>query len=165
MTTITLKGNPINTTGNLPSIGSSAKDFKLTATDLSTKTLADFKGKNLILNISPSIDTSTCATSVRVFNKTATNLKNTSVLYISRDLPFAQKRFCGAEGIENVFMLSDFNTGTFGREYGLEIVDGPLAGLHSRCIIVINAEGKVIYTEQVAETSEEPNYDLALGSL
>jgi thiol peroxidase len=149
----------------LPSIGSPAKDFKLTATDLSTKTLADFKGKNLILNISPSIDTSTCATSVRVFNKTATNVENTSVLYISRDLPFAQKRFCGAEGIENVFMLSDFNTGTFGREYGLEIADGPLAGLHSRCVIVINAEGKVIYTEQVAETSEEPNYDLALESL
>ena len=165
MTKITLKGNAINTSGELPNVGSLAKDFKLIATDLSTKTLNDFKGKNLVLNIFPSIDTGTCAASVRNFNKSATNLNNTSVLCISRDLPFAQNRFCGAEGIENVLMLSDFNTGQFGKDYGLNIVDGPLAGLHSRCILVINTEGRVIYTEQIAETTEEPNYDLALESL
>ena len=165
MTKITLKGNSIHTSGELPKIGSLAKDFKLVANDLTIKTLNDFKGKKLVLNIFPSIDTGTCAASVRNFNKAAANLTNTSVLCISRDLPFAQARFCGAEGIENVFMLSDFNTGQFGKDYGLEMVDGPLAGLHSRCIVVINAEGKVIYTEQVAEITEEPNYKLALESL
>ena len=165
MAKITLQGNAINTIGELPTIGTLAKDFKLTATDLSTKTLNDFKGKKLVLNIFPSIDTGTCAASVRNFNKEAANLENTSVLCISRDLPFAQGRFCGAEGIENVVMLSDFNTGQFGKDYGLEIIDGPLAGLNSRCIVVINPEGKVIYTQQVAEISEEPNYELALASL
>lgn len=165
MTKITLKGNSIHTSGELPKIGSLAQDFKLTANDLTIKTLNDFKGKTLVLNIFPSIDTGTCAASVRNFNKAAANLTNTSVLCISRDLPFAQARFCGAEGIENVFMLSDFNTGQFGKDYGLEIVDGPLAGLHSRCIVVINTEGLVIYTEQVAEITEEPNYNLALASL
>jgi thioredoxin-dependent peroxiredoxin len=165
MAKITLQGNEINTSGELPAIGDLAKDFKLIATDLSVKTLNDFKGKTLVLNIFPSIDTGTCAASVRNFNKTAANLTNTSVLCISRDLPFAQGRFCGAEGIENVVMLSDFNTGKFGKDYGLDIIDGPLAGLNSRSIIVINTEGKVIYTEQIAETTEEPNYDLALASL
>ena len=165
MATITLKGNAINTIGELPKIGETAKDFKLVASDLSIKTLNDFKGKNLILNIFPSIDTGTCAASVRNFNKTAADLNNTTVLCISRDLPFAQSRFCGAEGIENVVMLSDFNTGQFGKDYGLSIINGPLAGFNSRCIVVVNAEGKVIYTEQVAETTEEPNYDLALASL
>jgi len=165
MAKITLQGNAINTIGELPTIGTLAKDFKLTATDLSTKTLNDFKGKKLVLNIFPSIDTGTCAASVRNFNKEAANLENTSVLCISRDLPFAQGRFCGAEGIENVVMLSDFNTGQFGKDYGLEIIDGLLAGLNSRCIVVINPEGKVIYTQQVAEITEEPNYELALASL
>jgi len=165
MSKITLKGNTINTSGELPTVGSQAKDFRLVATDLSSKTLADFAGKKLILNISPSIDTGTCAASVRNFNKFATNLNNTYVLYISRDLPFAQKRFCGAEGIENVVMLSDFKTGDFGKDYGLNIIDGPLAGLNSRCIVIINAKGKIVYTEQVAETIEEPNYELALASL
>ena len=165
MTQITLKGNAINTSGQLPSIGSSAKEFTLVGTDLATKSLADFKGQNLVLNIFPSVDTGTCATSVRNFNKSAANLENTSVLCISRDLPFAQKRFCGAEGIENVVMLSDFKTGDFGQNYGLDIVDGPLAGLHSRAIVVINTEEKVVYTEQIAETTEEPNYELALASL
>ena len=165
MSKITLKGNAINTSGVLPAIGSIAADFKLIAGDLSVKTLGDFKGKNLVLNIFPSIDTGTCAASVRNFNKMAADLLNTTVLCVSRDLPFAQNRFCGAEGIENVIVLSDFNTGQFGKDYGLEIVDGPLAGLHSRCIVVLNGEGKVVYTEQVAETSEEPNYDLALASL
>lgn len=165
MAKITLKGNGINTSGELPAIGDLANDFKLIATDLSTKTLDDFKGKNLVLNIFPSVDTGTCAASVRNFNKTAADLENTSVLCISRDLPFAQGRFCGAEGIENVVMLSDFNTGEFGKTYGLEIIDGPLAGLNSRCIVVLNSAGKVIYTEQVAEIVDEPNYDLALASL
>ncbi|BAX79912.1 thiol peroxidase [Labilibaculum antarcticum] len=165
MAKITLKGNEINTSGELPKIGNLAKDFSLTATDLSIKTLNNFSGKNLVLNIFPSIDTGTCAASVRNFNKAAANYTNTSVLCISRDLPFAQARFCGAEGIENVVMLSDFNSGKFGKDYGLEIIDGPLAGLNSRCIVVINTEGKIIYTEQVAETTEEPNYDLALANL
>tara|TARA_B100000809_G_C14957488_1_gene466139 strand:+ start:416 stop:913 length:498 start_codon:yes stop_codon:yes gene_type:complete len=165
MTQISLKGNPINTSGALPKVGSEAKNFELVAVDLSIKTLSDFSGKNLVLNIFPSIDTGTCATSVRNFNKSAANLSNTTVLCISRDLPFAQARFCGAEGIENVVMLSDFNTAQFGEDYGLDIIDGPLKGLLSRSIVVINAEGKVIYTEQIAETTEEPNYDLALASL
>ena len=165
MATITLKGNKISTVGELPKIGDSAKDFELVGLDLSVKSLNDFKGENLVLNIFPSIDTGTCAASVRNFNKTAADLKDTSVLCISRDLPFAQNRFCGAEGIENVVMLSDFKTGQFGKDYGLEIENGPLAGLNSRCIVIINKEGQVIYTEQVAETTEEPNYETALASL
>lgn len=165
MANITLKGNAISTVGELPAVGTSAVDFSLIGGDLAPKTLADFKGKKLVLNIFPSIDTGTCATSVRTFNKTAAELDNTTVLCISRDLPFAQKRFCGAEGIENVVMLSDFNTGQFGKDYGLQIVNGPLAGLNSRSIVVINAEGKVVYTEQVSETTEEPNYESALAAL
>lgn len=165
MATITLKGNEIHTSGNLPSVGDSIKDFNLRGVDLSFKTKSDFSGFNLILNIFPSIDTGTCAMSVRNFNKEAANLENTKVLCISRDLPFAQKRFCGAEGIENVVMLSDFNSGQFGIDFGLEISDSPMTGLHSRCIIIVNTEGKVIYTEQVAETVNEPNYEAALASL
>ena len=165
MAKITLKGNEINTIGDLPAIGSSAADFTLVGEGLAVKTLADFKGESLVLNIFPSIDTGTCAASVRNFNKAAADLKNTKVLCISRDLPFAQGRFCGAEGIENVVMLSDFKTGQFGKDYGLEITTGPLAGLNSRSIVVLDPEGKVTYTEQVAETTEEPNYDLALAAL
>jgi len=165
MTQITLKGNPINTLGELPSISAKAKDFQLVAKDLSSKSLNDFAGKNLVLNIFPSIDTGTCATSVRNFNKVAADLDNTLVLCISRDLPFAQSRFCGAEGIENVVMLSDFKTGQFGKDYRLDILDGPLAGLNSRSVVIINPEGSIIYTEQVAETTEEPNYEAALASL
>ena len=165
MAIITLKGNEINTNGNLPGTGSLAQEFTLIDADLGGKRLSDFKGKNLVLNIFPSIDTGTCATSVRNFNKTASDLTNTIVLCVSRDLPFAQSRFCGAEGIENVVMLSDFKTGQFGKDYGLEITDGPLAGLHSRCIVVINQDGKIIYTEQVSEIVDEPNYEKALESL
>ena len=165
MTQITLKGNALNTIGSLPALGSKAKDFTLTAGDLSSKTLNDFKGQKLVLNIFPSIDTGTCATSVRNFNKDAASLNNTKVLCISRDLPFAQKRFCGAEGIENVVMLSDFNTGAFGKEYGLEMIDGALKGLHSRCVIVLDENGIVKYTEQVPEIVDEPNYEAALKSL
>ncbi|MCB0481277.1 MAG: thiol peroxidase [Flavobacteriales bacterium] len=165
MAQITLKGNKINTIGSLPEIGSTAKNFELTALDLSTKSLKDFAGKKLILNIFPSIDTGTCAASVRNFNKEAAGLKNTTVLCISRDLPFAQNRFCGAEGIENVVMLSDFKMGQFGKDYKLEILEGPLAGLHSRSIVILDENGKVTYTEQVAETIDEPNYRAALASL
>lgn len=165
MATITFKGHTITTNGELPNIGDATPEFNLAAVDLSSKSLNDFQGVNLILNIFPSVDTGTCATSVRNFNKTAADLENTKVLCISRDLPFAQKRFCGAEGIENVEMLSDFNTGKFGKDYGLEIENGPLAGLHSRCVVVVNTEGKVIYTEQVPETVDEPNYEMALASL
>lgn len=165
MTKIALKGNEVNTSGSLPAVDSKAKDFNLIAADLSTKTLADFKGKKLVLNIFPSIDTGTCAMSVRNFNKEAANLSNTIVLCISRDLPFAQKRFCGAEGIENVVMLSDFNTGAFGKDYGLEMIDGALKGLHSRCVIVVDENGMIKYTEQVEDIVNEPNYKKALTSL
>ena len=165
MADITLKGNAINTVGNLPQIGSKASEFSLTAVDLSHKGLADFTGKKIILNIFPSIDTGTCATSVREFNKKAANLENTVVLCISRDLPFAQARFCGAEGIENVVMLSDFATGKFGQDYGLEIANGPLSNLHSRAIVIINENGSVTYTEQVPEIVDEPNYEAALKAI
>ncbi len=165
MASITLGGNPINTNGSLPQVGTKATDFKLVKNDLSIATLADFAGTKLVLNIFPSIDTGTCATSVRSFNAKASTLENTKVLCISRDLPFAQKRFCGAEGLENVINLSDFNTGQFGKDYGLEIVDSVLAGLHSRVVIVLDENGIVKYTEQVPEIADEPNYEKALAAL
>lgn len=165
MASITLKGNAISTNGELPSIGTKAPDFQLTGVDLSKKSLADFEGSTLILNIFPSIDTGTCATSVRTFNKTAASIENTKVLCISRDLPFAQARFCGAEGIENVVMLSDFAEGNFGKNYGLEITNGQLASLHSRAIVVLDADGTVLYTEQVPEIVDEPNYEKALTAI
>jgi thiol peroxidase len=165
MASITLGGNPIHTSGELPKIGSKLADFKLVKNDLSIATLGDFAGSKLVLNIFPSIDTGTCATSVRKFNESASQLENTKVLCISRDLPFAQKRFCGAEGIENVVNLSDFQEGSFGKSNGLEIVDGVLAGLHSRSIIVADENGIVTYTEQVPEIANEPNYEAALAVL
>jgi thiol peroxidase len=165
MANITLGGNPIETSGNLPKVGEKAPDFNLTAVDLSHKSLSDYTGKNVILNIFPSIDTGTCATSVREFNKKAASLENTVVVCVSRDLPFAQARFCGAEGIENVEMLSDFANGSFGEEYELEIINGPLANLHSRAIVIINTNGYVVYTEQVPEIADEPNYETALKAL
>jgi thiol peroxidase len=165
MADITLKGNAFNTTGNLPEVGNQAPDFSLTAGDLSHKSLTDFAGKNIILNIFPSVDTGTCATSVREFNKKAADLENTVVLCVSKDLPFAQARFCGAEGIENVVMLSDFATGNFGKDYGLTIENGPLAHLHSRCIVIIGTDGNIVYTEQVTEIVDEPNYEAALNAL
>ncbi len=165
MASITLGGNAINTNGELPSVGTTAPNFQLVKNDLSVVSLSDFKGSKLVLNIFPSIDTGTCATSVRTFNSNASALDNTKVLCISRDLPFAQKRFCGAEGLENVVNLSDFNTGSFGKDYGLEIVDGPLAGLHSRVVIVLDENGSVKYTEQISEIADEPNYQAALESL
>ena len=165
MASITLGGNPINTNGELPKIGSKAPSFSMVKNDLSVVTLKDFEGSKLVLNIFPSIDTATCATSVRKFNEQASQLKNTKVLCISRDLPFAQKRFCGAEGLENVINLSDFKDGSFGKNYGLEITDSVLAGLHSRVVIVLDENGTVTYTEQVPEIADEPNYENALAKL
>ncbi|MDP2088441.1 MAG: thiol peroxidase [Flavobacteriaceae bacterium] len=165
MASITLKGNPFNTSGTLPKVGEKATDFSLVKSDLSTATLADFKGFNVILNIFPSLDTGTCAASVRRFNKEASELENTKVLCISRDLPFAQARFCGAEGLNNVITLSDFANGSFGKNYGLEIVDGPLAHLHSRAIVVLDENGVVTYTQQVPEIVDEPNYETVLAAL
>lgn len=165
MATITLKGTAIHTNGELPQVGTPAPAFSLTKIDLSKVTLNDYRGSRLVLNIFPSVDTGTCAASVRKFNQEASNLENTKVLCISRDLPFAHTRFCGAEGIENVESLSDYATGEFGKDYGLEITDGPLAHLHSRCVVVVDENGKVVHTEQVAEIVDEPNYEAALQAL
>ena len=164
MATITLKGNEIHTNGELPAVGSEAKDFVLVKTDLSEITLASFVGKKKVLNIFPSLDTPTCAASVRNFNKEAADLPNTVVLNISADLPFAQARFCGAEGITNAETASTFRS-TFAQDYGLEIIDGPLAGLCSRVVIVLDENNKIIYTQQVAEIVDEPNYTEALTIL
>lgn len=165
MATVTLGGNPIHTNGELPKVGSKAPDFELIKTDLSVTSLSDYLGTKLVLNIFPSIDTGTCAASVRAFNVKANDLDNTKVLCISRDLPFAQKRFCGAEGLDNVENLSDFNTGAFGKEYGLEITESVLKGLHSRVVIVIDEEGTIAYSEQVPEIANEPNYESAIAAL
>lgn len=165
MATITFKGSEVHTAGQLPAVGSEAPDFTLTAGDLSEKTLADYKGKRVILNIFPSIDTGTCAASVRAFNKAAADLDNTAVLCISKDLPFAQGRFCGAEGISNVQTLSEYKESSFSDAYQVKFSDGPLTGLLSRAVVVIDEEGNVVYTEQVAETTNEPDYDKALAVL
>ena len=166
MAKITLKGNPVNTIGDLPQKNTKAPSFKLTATDLSEKTLEDFKGIKLVLNIFPSLDTPTCAASVRRFNQLATEMDNTKVLAISKDLPFAHSRFCTSEGIENVINLSGFKcNGSFGKDYGVEIVDGPLAGLYSRAVVVVDENGQVVYTQQVPEIVDEPDYDDVLAHL
>ncbi|MDR0227916.1 MAG: thiol peroxidase [Flavobacteriaceae bacterium] len=165
MATVTLKNNPFHTVGDLPAVGVDAPGFELVNVSLGIKNLQEYAGKRVVLNIFPSVDTPTCATSVRQFNQQVANLENTVVLCISRDLPFAQARFCGAEGIANVEMLSDFRTAQFGADYGVLFTDGPLQGLLSRAVVVIGEDGKVIYTEQVAETSEEPNYTAALEVL
>lgn len=165
MATVTLKGNPFQTIGTLPNLNTKAPEFNLVGGNLADNTLASYKGKRVILNIFPSVDTPTCATSVRHFNQDASKLENTVVLCISRDLPFAQGRFCGAEGIANVEMLSDFRDGQFGKDYGVLFTDGPLKGLLSRSIVIIDEEGTVIYTEQVAETADEPNYEKAIAAL
>ncbi len=165
MATVTLKGNPINTIGTLPAIGTEAPNFTMTKEDLSSGSLSDYKGKKVVLNIFPSIDTGTCAQSVRQFNQEAAELDNTAVVCISKDLPFAQGRFCGAEGIDNVVMMSDFKDGNFGKAYGVEFADGPLETLLSRSVVVVDEKGKVLYTEQVSETVEEPNYKAALEAL
>lgn len=165
MAEITLKGNIIHTLGNLPEVGSQLLDFVLVKNDLSNASLSDYAGKRLVLNIFPSLDTGTCAASVRYFNQEASSLENTVVLCISKDLPFAQARFCGAEGLDKVETLSDFRGGKFGKDYQVEIVDGPLAGLESRAVIVADENGKIIYTQQVAEITEEPDYAPVLAAL
>ncbi len=165
MAKITLKGNPVNTAGTLPAKGSQAPDFNLVKSDLGSLSLSELKGKKVILNIFPSLDTSVCATSVRKFNQLAAGKSNVKVLAISKDLPFAHGRFCSTEGIENVITLSGFRDSSFGKAYGLDITDGPLAGLYSRCIVVVDENGKVLYNQQVPEITQEPDYDAALASL
>lgn len=165
MATVTFKGNEVHTQGTLPKVGDDAPDFSLTGSDLSQKTLADFSGKHVVLNIFPSVDTGTCAASVRRFNQELSELQDTVVLCISKDLPFAQGRFCAAEGLEQVLSLSEYKDANFSEAYGVKFSDGPLEGLLSRAVVVISPEGKVKYTEQVAEVTEEPNYKAALTSI
>ena len=165
MASITFKGNKVQTQGNLPKVGSKAPAFSLAKADLSDSSLNDYSGKKVILNIFPSIDTGVCATSVRKFNAEASKLHNTVVLCISRDLPFASARFCGAEGLNNVITLSEFRNDSFSLAYGVRMTDGPLAGLMSRAVVVIDEKGDVIYTEQVPEIAQEPDYDKALASV
>jgi thioredoxin-dependent peroxiredoxin len=165
MANITLKGNPITTVGNLPAVGSQAPDFSLVNTDLGAVTLKDLKGKKVVLNIFPSVDTPTCATSTRRFNAEAAKLSGVEVLCVSKDLPFAFKRFCAAEGLDKVRGVSDFRDADFGKRYGATITSGPIAGLLSRAVVVIDGNGKVIYSEQVAEIANEPDYAKALKAL
>lgn len=165
MAQISLKGNPIETIGELPKIGAQAPAFTLVGPDLSQFSLSSLSGKKVVLNIFPSIDTGTCAMSVRRFNEAASRLKDTAVVCVSADLPFAASRFCGAEGIENVKTGSVFRSPAFGKDYGVTIMTGPLTGLLSRSVVVIDAAGKVLYTEQVKETTEEPDYEAALAAL
>lgn len=165
MAKIKLGGKSIETLGNLPEIGNQAPDFHLTTPELEDKTLEDFKGSRVIMNIFPSIDTNVCALSVSTFNKEVAALENTTLLSISKDLPFAQKRFTESAEIENTVNLSDFRDGNFGKNYGVEMTTGALRGLLSRAVIVLDEEGKVRYTEQVSEIGEEPDYESALNSL
>lgn len=162
MAQITLRGNPINTVGDLPAVGSPAPAFTLTGTDLGAVSSEQFSGKTVVLNIFPSVDTPVCATSVRTFNERAA-ATGATVVNVSKDLPFAQKRFCGAEGIENVTTASAFRD-SFGQDYGIALSDGPMAGLLGRAIVVIGADGNVAYTELVPEIAQEPNYDAALDA-
>ncbi|HLW10882.1 MAG TPA: thiol peroxidase [Fermentimonas sp.] len=165
MANVTFKGNPVNTVGELPAKGAAAPDFSLVSGQLSEVKLSDYKGKNVVLNIFPSLDTGTCAASVRRFNKEAAALNNTVVLGISADLPFASGRFCSAEGIDNVVTLSTFRDTAFGNDYGLLMNDGPLKGLLARAVVVVNPEGKVVYTELVPEIAHEPDYHSAINSI
>ncbi|MFZ2636693.1 MAG: thiol peroxidase [Rectinemataceae bacterium] len=164
MATITLKGSTIHTSGSLPAVGSSAPGFKLTRDSLADVALSDFAGKVKVLNIVPSLDTGVCAASARAFNKAADSLGDAVVLTISRDLPFAQKRFCEAEGIKAVVTLSELRNRKFGADYGVEIVDGPMAGLLSRAVVVLDRTDKVVYVEQVPEIGHEPDYASALAA-
>jgi len=165
MATVTLKGNPIHTSGDLPAVGSAAPDFSLTKGDLSDVSLADFAGKKVLLNIVPSLDTPTCATSTRKFNEQASQVPGAAILVVAADLPFAMGRFCTTEGIENVTPLSLMRSRKFAKDYGVLITDGPLAGITARAIVVIDGNGKVAYTEMVPEIAQEPDYDAALAAL
>lgn len=164
MAQVTLKGSKVDTLAQLPELGTSAPNFNLVASDLSEITLEDFAGAKLVLNIFPSIDTGTCAMSVRAFNEQAASFEGVKVLCVSKDLPFALNRFCSAEGISNLVTASGFRS-SFGEDYGLTFTSGPLNGLYSRCVIVLDEQGKVLYTEQVAEIANEPNYQDALAAL
>lgn len=165
MATTKLKGNTVNLHGDMPAKGSSAPDFVLTGTDLGDVKLSNYKGKKVVLNIFPSLDTAVCAASVRQFNKIASQLKDTVVLCISRDLPFAHRRFCTTEGLENVISLSEMRNMEFGKSYGLRIEDGPMEGLLARAVIVLDAEGNVQYTELVPDIVQEPDYDAAIAGI
>ncbi len=165
MASTKLNGTPIKTSGALPRLGSKAKDFILTGADLMDKTLKDFSGKKILLNIYPSIDTGVCAMSVRKFNAEASKVKNTAIIGVSRDLPFALGRFCGAEGIDKVLTLSEMRKRDFGKDYGLEIVSGAMAGLLARAVIIIDEDGKVVYRELVDDIVHEPDYKAALKAL
>jgi len=164
MATITFKGDPVQTIGSLPAKGTKAPDFRLTAGDLSDVSLATYAGKVKILNIVPSLDTGVCAASARAFNKAAASLGDIVILTISRDLPFAQKRFCEAEGIDKVVTLSELRDREFGKAYGVEMISGPLAGLLSRAVVVLDRDNRVVYTEQVPEITQEPNYAASLDA-
>lgn len=165
MAKVTFKGNPVKTAGDLPKVGAKAPDFKLTKTDLGDVSLNDFSGKKVVLNIFPSIDTPVCQASVRKFNQEASSLNNAVVVCVSKDLPFAHNRFCGAEGLKNVVSTSELRNSSFGDTYGVKITEGPLAGLFSRAVVIIDEKGEVKYTEQVAEIAQEPNYSAALSAL
>ena len=160
MAKVNFQGNPVQIVGELPKVGSNAPDFKLVTGSLAEVSLSDFKGKRLVLNIFPSIDTGVCATSVRKFNAWAAQQENTAVLCVSKDLPFAAGRFCGAEGLENVTTASDFRYNTFGNDYGVLMTDGVLQGLLARSVVAIDENGKVVYTELVPEITQEPIYDV-----
>jgi thiol peroxidase len=165
MSTIAFKGKEIHTSGSLPSVGSKAPDFSVTKSDLSEIKLADYSGRRLVINIFPSIDTGVCAASVRKFNQEAAGLDNTIVLCVSKDLPFAHKRFCEAEGIENVVTASEYKNQSFSQAYNVRMEDGPLEGLMSRAVVVVGADGTVLYNEQVPEITQEPDYEKALNVL
>lgn len=165
MAQVTFKGNSSRTAGSLPAVGSDAPDFQVIKSDLSPVSLSAFRGKKVVLNIFPSLDTTVCAMSVRRFNHEAANLENTVVLCISRDLPFAHKRFCVSEGISNAITGSEYRDSSFSDAYGVRIVEGPLTGLLSRAIVAIDAQGKVLYTEQVPEITQEPDYAKALAAI
>lgn len=164
MASVTLRGNPFNISGELPAVGSSAPDFTLTGSDLGDVTLGSLAGQTVILNIFPSIDTPTCATSVRTFNQKAAEREGTTVVCVSEDLPFAMNRFCGAEGIENVKVASAFRS-DFTEAYGIKLEEGPLRGLAARAVVVLDGDGTVTYTELVPEIGQEPDYDAALAAL
>lgn len=165
MAKITFQGSPLNTCGDLPKVGEQAPDFLLVKNDLSEVKLSDFRGRNVILNIFPSLDTGVCAASVRRFNSDAASKADTVVLCISADLPFAAGRFCSTEGIENVITLSNFRDCDFAKNYGVAMTDGPLKGLLARAVVVVNQEGKVIHSELVPEIAQEPDYKAAINSI
>lgn len=165
MASVTFQGDPVSISGDLPAAGQDAPDSTLVKTDLSEVTFSDLKGQKVVLNIFPSIDTPVCAASVRHFNEDLANLENTTVLCISVDLPFAQTRFCGAEGLERVVSASAFRNADFGEKYGVTITDGPLAGLFARAVVVVGEDGKVVYSQLVPDIAEEPDYEAAIAAL